>query len=82
MIPTQQRTSINPYTFTNGISDPQHHYSFYYGEYNSKFDYITNGYWHMTDTQIIYLVRRSRLDPFNFKLIKYDMLTNTFGKEL
>ena len=80
VIPTQQRTSLQPYVFNGGISDPQHHYSFYQGDLNSLYDYVKSGYWHITDTEIIYLVKRSRLDLNRYKLIKYDILTNTFGK--
>ena len=75
-----QRTSIAPYSFTGGMNDPQHHYSFVYGHNNSEYDTIKTGFWHITDTEIIYLVRRSKLELSRFKLMKYNILTNTFGK--
>ena len=82
MIPTEQKTSISPYSFTEGIRDPHHHYTFYYGTGTSNHDFIKIGYWHITDTEIIYLARRSRLDKSHYKLIKYDILANSFGKKL
>ena len=80
MISTNQKTSITPYSLTAAINDPQHHYTFYKGDSNSRFDYVKNGYWHITDTEIIYLARRNRFDSSKLKLIKYDILTDTFGK--
>ena len=82
VIPTKQRTRIAPYKFIGGMRDPQHHYSFYNGDSELRFDYVKVGYWHITDTQIIYLARRRKQDLSKFKLIKYDMLSHTFGQFL
>ncbi|CAI2386633.1 unnamed protein product [Moneuplotes crassus] len=77
-IPTQRRTSLIPYSFTEGLASKEMHYSFYYKQDTKNlFGMLEDAYFDIRQDEIFYLVRRSKLDYSRYKLVRYDMLTNT-----
>jgi hypothetical protein len=42
---------------------------------------VKHGFYYITDSEIIYLARINKLESTRFKLVKYDMTTNTQGTQ-
>ncbi|CAI2373508.1 unnamed protein product [Moneuplotes crassus] len=88
-IPTQRRTSLLPYSFVQNLSSPEYHYSFNY-DFNQLYqeietslgDPFEEAYFDVRQDEIFYFVRRSKLDYHRFKLVRYNMLTNTQGSSI
>ena len=49
-------------------------------KYNFPLEDIHRGFFKITNSEIIFLARRSKHDPSRYKLVKYDMTTGTTGK--
>jgi hypothetical protein len=43
---------------------------------------VKHGFYHTTDSEVIYLARVNKLELSKFKLVKYDMTSNTQGTQI